>query len=200
MKTVIFIFILFILIGSMWFPTCSNHLHEKKTVQLETVSLPRQASSKYLRQFIINRISDRSKKFNDFYVSWEGSPVPFKFVLYAVMWPNDVKDTVQARLHNEFLKEGESPWEEKLHVFRIYLYRDKIIAQDKHVSTDGLRDYMIKTRNKHPDFCILVSFEEVIPLADIWNVITDIHRYSDSRVVFAPDRKTIKHSRDNEDI
>ncbi len=44
---------------------------------------------------------------------------------------------------------------------------------------DAIKDSAVKKTR----FCVLLSFEDKIPLADVWDFLSDIYLYSSSRVI-----------------
>lgn len=196
-KICIFLLILFAGACFVFLILPDNHPQEEQAMELETVTLSYEASTEDFKRSIINHVSHSSDNFK---LAWKGSSVPIKFVLHEVMCADPVKEAGRIRLHHESLKDGDIAQHEGWEVFRIYLYKDKIIAQNKHMSKDGLYQEMIKFQKNNPDFCVLVSFEEVIALQEIWDALANIYKYSHSRVVIGPSIKELDYFKNSGDI
>lgn len=193
----IVLLILFVCACFVFLVLPDNHQQEEQAAECETVALSYEASTEDFKRSIINHVSHSSKNFS---LVWKGSSVPIKFVLHEVMCADPVKEAGRIRLHHESLKDGDIAQHKGWEVFRIYLYKDKIIAQNKHMSKDGLYQEMIKFQKNNPDFCVLVSFEEVILLKEIWGMLANVYEYSHSRVVIGPSVKELDYFKNSGDI
>lgn len=184
-----YMFFIFIL-GS-----CDN---KNNDIMNPVLIIPEQATSYDFREIIKHHITYNSDSF--IFLKKEGSEKYIKHIVYQVAWPNPVYKTTEARLTNENLQKGESRIEEELKVFRIYIYKDKIIGQNKHCSSQGLIDSLKEYVKNNEDMCVIVSFEDILPISDIWDILVEVYECSKSRVVLVPDIKTLKEDKMNEDI
>lgn len=188
---------IFILFACVFLILSDNDQLKEQLIKGETVTLSYDASSKDFVRAIINHISHSSDNFN---LTWKGSSLPIKFVLHEVMCADPIKKAARSRLYNESLRDGDVRENEEIEIFRIYFYKNKIIAQNKHTSKDELYNKIIKFQKTNLEFCIVASFEEEIPLSLIWDVLVSIYKYSDSRVVIAPSIKEIYYLKNSETI
>lgn len=102
------------------------------------------------------------------------------FVNYAV-GNNLVVSTVADYLSEPAYTEKE---DSALKVYRIRCYEVHYVSKDGMTDHSTILEELQNLYERHIPFCVLISFEDVIPLKRMWSLLVNIYHYSDSRVYF----------------
>lgn len=141
-----------------------------------TVTLPENATTKDFYDVVAqSALNNECVELDFVHTGSEGS---IYFVNYAV-GSNLIVDTAMDYLSEPAYTEKDNSG---LEIYRLNCYGDHYIANDEMKNYDDILKDLKKLHRRHVPFCALVSFEEVIPLKKIWNLLCAVYRYSDSRV------------------
>lgn len=141
-----------------------------------TVTLPENATTKDFYDTVAqSAVNNECLELDFVHTGSEGS---IYFVNYAV-GSNLIVDTAMDYLSEPAYTEKDNS---ELEIYRLNCYGDHYIANDKIKNYDDILKELKKLYRRHVPFCALVSFEEVIPLKKIWNLLCALYGYSDSRV------------------
>lgn len=141
-----------------------------------TVTLPENATTKDFYDIVAQAALNNECVELDFVHT--GSEGSIYFVNYAV-GSNLIVDTAMDYLSEPAYTEKD---DSGLEIFRLNCYHDHYIANGKIKNYDDILKELKRLNRRHVPFCALVSFEEVIPLKKIWNLLCAVYGYSDSRV------------------
>lgn len=141
-----------------------------------TVTLPENATTKDFYDVVAQ--SALNTECVELDVVHTGSEGSIYFVNYAV-GSNLVVETAMDYLSEPAYTEKDSSG---LEIYRLRCYHDHYVANGKIGSYDDILKELKKLHRRHVPFCALVSFEEVVSLKKIWNLLCAVYGYSDSRV------------------
>ena len=141
-----------------------------------TVTLPENATTKDFYDVVAqSALNNECVELDFVHTGSEGS---IYFVNYAV-GSNLIVETAMDYLSEHAYTEKD---DSGLEIFRLNCYHDHYIANGKIKNYDDILKELKRLNRRHVPFCALVSFEEVIPLKKIWNLLCAVYGYSDSRV------------------
>lgn len=141
-----------------------------------TITLPENATTKDFYDIVAQLALNNECVELDFVHT--GSKGSIYFVNYAV-GSNLIVDTAMDYLSEPAYTEKD---DSGLEIFRLNCYLDHYIANGKIRNYNDILKELKKLNRRHVPFCALVSFEEVIPLKKIWELLFAVYAYSDSRV------------------